>query len=129
MGRQAASHTPAPRLGTIAPITEQIALRLRDKPVLIPVRQAAPLAERHPARVFPVCGADFSSHRVFLDFQPAKSILLVQPASLSRAVERGATETRSRGAFASKLCLILSLEIEGRRSADRRIQPMSAPRS
>jgi hypothetical protein len=43
---------------------EQRALRLREIPMPVPIREPPPLRERHPVRKPPIPGADLSSHHV-----------------------------------------------------------------
>jgi len=97
---EAPPRAPAARLCAIAPVAEQVALRPRDQPMLLPVRHAAPLAEGHPPRIFPVGGGHLSSHHM-LPFVRA-SLRLPLPARRGEVKKK--IENRSRDASAPE-CL------------------------
>ncbi len=143
--RLAVPVAPASQVRAIAPIAEQIALRLRDQPMLSPIRQAAPLRERHPARIFPVRGTDFASHssplaRVVPSLAPPAGTALPllarwtpPPASLQDAVLPLQGGRRRALSFARGVTAHADVtprcheqtkapkKSEGRRSADRRV--------
>jgi urease accessory protein len=62
IGKETAVRAAAARVGAIAPIFQQRALRLRQISVPLAVRQHAPLLLRHAPRKSPLRRAQFSSH-------------------------------------------------------------------
>jgi hypothetical protein len=97
---QAAPRAATTGMFAIAPIAEQVALRIGHIGVSIAIRQHAPLRARHPQRKPPIGGSHLSSHRFLLSHPcPAKRGRGHRrpPAAVTLRARRGASLWRQRG--------------------------------